>query len=82
MNSPSSSITGAPSASEGRLNQFDQRDPRICFSLAIALAVESAGCPGIRVVAVRTWKSMIADRLFGHAAELGFTSSSRSFQRF
>jgi len=26
----------------------------------------------VRVVASRTWKSMFADRLFGHAAELGF----------
>jgi membrane protein len=25
-----------------------------------------------RVVAVRTWKSLLSDRLFGHAAELGF----------
>jgi membrane protein len=26
----------------------------------------------LRVLALRTWKSMCADRLFGHAAELGF----------
>lgn len=26
----------------------------------------------VRVLLVRTWKSMLADRLFGHAAELGF----------
>lgn len=26
----------------------------------------------LRLVAVRTWKSLLADRLFGHAAELGF----------
>lgn len=26
----------------------------------------------LRVVAVRTWKSLLEDRLFGHAAELGF----------
>jgi membrane protein len=26
----------------------------------------------VRVVAARTWKSLLADRLFGHAAELGF----------
>jgi membrane protein len=26
----------------------------------------------VRVVAMRTWKSMFADRIFGHAAELGF----------
>src|ERR1700761_6052864 len=27
---------------------------------------------GFRVLAVRTWKAVMADRLFGHAAELGF----------
>ena len=26
----------------------------------------------VRVIAQRTWKSVVADRLFGHAAELGF----------
>jgi hypothetical protein len=26
----------------------------------------------VRALAKRTWSSMIADRLFGHAAELGF----------
>ena len=26
----------------------------------------------VRVVALRTWKSAMADRIFGHAAELGF----------
>lgn len=26
----------------------------------------------VRVVAIRTWKALVADRVFGHAAELGF----------
>ena len=71
MNGSVSSITGAPSSSDGRLSRYEQR-VRALVSFSPLRSLWNLQDVPIRVVAVRTWKSMIADRLFGHAAELGF----------
>jgi membrane protein len=71
MNSPSSSITRAPGSSEGRLNQFDQ-EIRTFVSLSPLRSLWNLQGVPARVLALRTWNSLISDRIFGHAAELGF----------
>ena len=71
MNGSVSSITGAPSSSDGRLSRYEQR-VRALVSFSPLRSLWNLQDVPIWVVAVRTWKSMIADRLFGHAAELGF----------
>ena len=71
MNSTSSSITGAPSTRDGRLNQYEKRISAL-VSLSPLHSLWNLQDVPVKVLAVRTWKSMVADRLFGHAAELGF----------
>jgi membrane protein len=71
MNGNGSSISGAPSTSEGRLGRYDER-ARDFVSLSPLRSLWNLQGVPIRVVAVRTWNSLVADRLFGHAAELGF----------
>jgi membrane protein len=71
MNGTGSFITGAPSISEGRLNLYEQR-VRELVSLSPLRSLWSLHDVPIRIMAVRTWKSLVGDRLFGHAAELGF----------
>ena len=68
MDGNDSLITGASSASNPRVDRGEDgvvshSAPRSLWNLQ--------GVP-IRVVAVRTWNSLIDDRIFGHAAELGF----------
>src|ERR1700691_3561388 len=71
MNSTSSSITGAPSTREGRLTQYEKRI-RAVVSLSPLHSLWNLQDVPVKVLAVRTWRSMVADRIFGHAAELGF----------
>src|ERR1700728_2852010 len=81
MSSKVSPITGASSGGEDRLGRDSGRDedragdsvPRSPLRSRWIIGSGSVfqGVP-VRVVATRTWNSMIADRLFGHAAELGF----------
>jgi len=71
MTSNSSPIAGAVSTSEGRLNQYEQRIRALVSLSPLHSLWNLRGIP-VKELAVRTWKSMIADRLFGHAAELGF----------
>ena len=71
MNSTSSSITGAPSTRDGRLSQYEKRI-RALVSLSPLHSLWNLQDVPVKVLAVRTWRSMVADRLFGHAAELGF----------
>jgi membrane protein len=71
MNGNGSSITGVPSIGEGRTDREDERASGFVSRFPLRSLWNLQGVP-IRVVAIRTWKSLIADRLFGHAAELGF----------
>ena len=76
-------INGTPSSENGRSGRAGPREGYQGGTLGGgSLEFESYPLPQrslwnlqgmpIRVLAVRTWKSLIADRLFGHAAELGF----------
>ena len=71
MNSNGTSITAAPSTSEGRLDRENERARDFVSSPTLRSLWNLQGVP-IRVVATRTWNSLIADRIFGHAAELAF----------
>lgn len=71
MNVKGSFIAGARSTSVGPLNRYEKRVSELVSHSPLHSLWNLQGVP-IRVVAVRTWKSLIADRLFGHAAELGF----------
>jgi membrane protein len=71
MTSKVPSITGAPSSSDPRVDRFEERALGIVSHSPLRSLWNLQGVP-IRVVAVRTWNSLIADRLFGHAAELAF----------
>jgi membrane protein len=61
----------ACSTSVGPLSRHEKRVRELVSHSPLHSLWNLQGVP-IRVVAVRTWKSLIADRLFGHAAELGF----------
>jgi membrane protein len=54
--------------------RFDRRERRVREPVSRSPLHSSWGLGGvpIQVVAARTWNSLFADRLFGHAAELGF----------
>jgi membrane protein len=54
---------------QSRVGRFGWK--RIASRLPLRSLWNLQGVP-VRVVAVRTWKSIFADRLIGHAAELGF----------
>src|SRR5271166_3561214 len=69
MNSPSSSITGAPGSN--RLTQFDREIRTFVSHFPLRSLWNLQGVP-VKVLALRTWNSLISDRIFGHAAELGF----------
>jgi membrane protein len=68
MNGNDSLIIGAPSTSDPGV---DRDGGGIVPHSALRSLWNLQGVP-IRVVAVRTWNSLIDDRIFGHAAELGF----------
>jgi membrane protein len=71
MNNTGSFITDIPSDSEGGLDLYDQRVRECVPHSSLHSLWNLHGVP-IREVAAQTWKSLFADRLFGHAAELGF----------
>jgi membrane protein len=71
MDVKSSFISEACSTSVGPLSRYERRVSELVSHSPLRSLWNLQGVP-IRVVAVRTWKSLIADRLFGHAAELGF----------
>src|ERR1035441_3280163 len=64
-------MTGASSNVDQRLNRRQRRIWEIVSHSPLESLWNLQGVP-VRVVASRTWKAVNADRLFGHAAELGF----------
>jgi membrane protein len=62
---------GVQSEREGGLNGYEVRQPKIVPDDRTQRLWSLHGV-SMRVIAMRTWKSLLADRLFGHAAELGF----------
>lgn len=54
-----------------RLGQYERRVWEFVSLTPLRSLWNLRGVP-LRVVAVRTWKAIIDDRIFGHAAELGF----------
>ena len=64
-------MTGASSNVDQRLDRRQRRIWEIVSRSPLESLWNLQGVP-VRVVAVRTWKAANADRLFGHAAELGF----------
>jgi membrane protein len=71
MDVKGSFVSEACSTSVGPLNRYERRVSELVSHSPLHSLWNLQGVP-IRVVAIRTWKSLIADRLFGHAAELGF----------
>jgi len=71
MNRKASSIAGASSTRGRRLDNFNERAHDLVSRPLPGSLWNLHGVP-IRVVVVGTWNSLIADRIFGHAAELGF----------
>jgi membrane protein len=64
-------MTGASSNVDQRLNRRQRRIWEIVSHSPLESLWNLQGV-SVRVVASRTWKAVKADRLFGHAAELGF----------
>ena len=64
-------MTGASSNVDQRLNRRQRRIWEIVSHSPLESLWNLQGVP-VRVVASRTWKAVNDDRLFGHAAELGF----------
>jgi membrane protein len=64
-------MTGASSNVDQRLDGRQRRIWEIVSHSPLESLWSLQGVP-VRVVASRTWKAVNADRLFGHAAELGF----------
>src|ERR1035437_5476643 len=64
-------MTSANSNVDQRLNRRQRRIWEIVSHSPLESLWNLQGVP-VRVVASRTWKAVNADRLFGHAAELGF----------
>ena len=64
-------ISGANSNLDQRLDRRQRRIWEIVSHSPLESLWNLQGVP-VRVVASRTWKAVNADRLFGHAAELGF----------
>jgi membrane protein len=71
MDVKGSFIPEAFSASVGPLSRYERRVSEFVSHSPLHSLWNLQGVP-IRIVAVRTWNSLVADRLFGHAAELGF----------
>jgi membrane protein len=71
MNGKASQITGTPSGTNGQLGRYEER-VRDSMSYPPSHSLWNPRGVPVRVVAARTWNSLIADRIFGHAAELGF----------
>jgi membrane protein len=66
-----SPITGGHPSDQGHPIRYEERVRNLLYNSPVNSLWNLRGVP-IRIVATRTWKSLIADRLFGHAAELGF----------
>jgi membrane protein len=64
-------MMGASSNVDQRLDRRQRRIWEIVSHSPLESLWNLQGVP-VRVVAARTWKAVNADRLFGHAAELGF----------
>ena len=64
-------MTGTNSDVDPRCTRHERRVWEIVSRSPLESLWNLQGVP-IRVVAVRTWKAVKADRLFGHSAELGF----------
>ncbi len=64
-------MSTAGSNSDLRLNQYERRVWELVSLSPLRSLWDLHGVP-VRTLAQRTWKSAIDDRIFGHAAELGF----------
>jgi membrane protein len=71
MQANDSLITGERPSGGGTENRYQERLRSLLDHSPVHSLWNLQGVP-VKVVAARTWNSMIADRLFGHAAELGF----------
>jgi membrane protein len=64
-------MSGPHSSSGPQLNRAEKRVWELVSRWPLRSLWNLQGVP-VRVVATRTWKSLLLDRIFGHAAELGF----------
>jgi membrane protein len=71
IRSPGGRISETGSNIDLRLSRDERRIWDFVSRSPLKSLWDLRGVP-IRVVAVRTWKSLIEDRIFGHSAELGF----------
>jgi len=71
VNLPEADISTARSNIDLRLSQYQRRVWDFVSKSPLKSLWNLRGVPA-RVVAERAWKSIIEDRIFGHAAELGF----------
>ena len=64
-------ISSVGSSFDLRLGQYERRVWELVSRSPLRSLWNLRGVP-LRVVAVRTWKAILDERIFGHAAELGF----------
>ena len=64
-------ISSVGSNLDFRLGQYERRVWEFVSRSPLRSLWNLRGVP-LRVVAIRTWKAILEDRIFGHAAELGF----------
>lgn len=62
---------GAQFNRDRRLTRYERRIAEVVSRSPVHSLWDLQGVP-VRVIAARTWRSLFTDRLFGHAAELGF----------
>jgi membrane protein len=65
------SIAGPCPVPDQSTGVYERRIKRLASRLPIQSLWDLQGVP-VRTLAGRTWRSLVADRVFGHAAELGF----------
>lgn len=70
-NSPEAAISTAESHLDVRMSQYERRIWDFVSNSPLKSLWNLRGVPA-KVVAKRAWKSIMEDRIFGHAAELGF----------
>src|SRR5215471_10093906 len=70
-NSRRPAISTARTHIDLRLSQYERRIRDFVSNSPLKSLWNLRGVPA-RVVAKRAWKSIVEDRVFGHAAELGF----------
>jgi len=71
MQANDSPITGERPSGGGTRNRYEEGLRSLLYNSPVDSLWNLQGVP-VKVAAVRTWNSLAADRIFGHAAELGF----------